>query len=66
MNHSQQKARLDEILLTIGGLEESLRMAQEQQEWKLKKILESKKTEYYERLRRCAYGLPEDRPAEES
>ena len=62
MKNSQEerKKRLDELLLTIGGLEESLRFAQEQKDWDFVKVLRELKPKYYERLKRVAYGLPEE------
>ena len=55
-----RKKRLDELLLMIGGLEESIRIAQEQKEWDFLKVLRPLKVKYYERLKRVAYGLPEE------
>lgn len=55
-----RKKRLDELLLTIGGLEESIRTAQENREWEFLDILRPMKKRYYERLKRVAYGLPEE------
>lgn len=62
MKNSQEerKKRLDELLLTIGGLEESIRVSQERKEWDFLKVLQELKPKYYERLRRVAYGLPEE------
>lgn len=62
----KRKERIDHLLYMIGGLEESLRMSMEQKDWDFVKVLRPLKTDYYERLRRVAYGLPEERklPAE--
>lgn len=61
-----RKKRLDELLHMIGGIEESIRFAQEQKDWDFLKVLRELKPKYYERLRRVAYGFPEERriPAE--
>lgn len=61
-----RKQRIDELLLMIGGLEVSILSAQDQKDYDFLKILQPLKTKYYERLRRIAYGLPEERtvPAE--
>ena len=56
----ERKKRLDDLLLTIGGLEESIRFAQEQADWDFVKVLKELKPKYTERLRRVAYGLPEE------
>jgi len=53
--------RIDKLLLMIGGLEEAILNAMEQSDWDFVKVLKSKKLDYYERLRRVAYGLPETR-----
>lgn len=55
-----RKKRLDELLLMIGGLEESIRIAQENKEWDFLEVLRPMKANYYKRLRRVAYGLPEE------
>lgn len=55
-----RKQRLDDLLKMIGGLEESIRIAQEQKEWEFLEVLRPLKTKYYERLKRVAYGLPEE------
>lgn len=62
MKNSQEerKKRIDELLLTIGGLEESIRFSQEQKDWDFLKVLKELKPKYYERLKRVAYGLPEE------
>ena len=62
MKNSQEerKKRLDELLLTIGGLEESIRASLAQEDWDFVKVLRELKPKYYERLRRVAYGLPEE------
>ncbi|CAB4182676.1 hypothetical protein UFOVP1439_35 [uncultured Caudovirales phage] len=63
----ERKKRLDDLLLMIGGLEESIRIAQENKEWEFLDVIRPLKVKYYERLRRVAYGLPEETrlPAEE-
>lgn len=58
-----RKERLDELLLMIGGLEESIRSAMDQKVWPCVRRLEALKPKYYEKLRRAAYGLSEERPA---
>lgn len=62
MKNSQEerKKRLDDLLLMIGGMEESIRFAQENKEWEFLDVLRPMKIKYYERLRRVAYGLPEE------
>lgn len=60
-SQEERKKRLDELLLMIGGLEEAIRSAQEQRDWDFLKILKDLKANYYERLRRVAYGFPEER-----
>lgn len=59
-SQDERKKRLDELLLTIGGMEESIRFAQEQKDWDFVKVLKELKPKYYERLKRVAYGLPEE------
>lgn len=56
----ERKKRIDELLLMIGGLEEIIRVNMELEEWDLVKILKELKPKYIERLRRVAYGLPEE------
>lgn len=56
-----RKERIDHILYMIGGLEESIRNAMEQKDWDFLEVLKPLKKDYYERLRRVAYGLPEER-----
>lgn len=55
-----RKKRIDDLLLMIGGLEESIRINMEQEEWDFVKLLKELKPKYLERLRRVAYGLPEE------
>ncbi len=50
------------MLKAIAGLEEAIRMSLEQNDRDFSKALIPKKQEYYERLRRVIYGLPENRP----
>lgn len=57
---NERKKRLDDLLLMIGGLEESIRIAQENKEWEFLDVLKPLKAKYYTRLRRVAYGLPEE------
>lgn len=59
-NKTRQE-RIDEILLTIGGLEVSIRSAQEQLDWDFVKKLTPLRQKYYEKLKRLSYGLPEER-----
>lgn len=69
MDHTpERKKRLDDLLLMIGGLEESIRIAQENKEWEFLDVIRPLKVKYYERLRRVAYGLPEEStiPTEET
>jgi hypothetical protein len=67
-HENEQKKKLDELLLMIGGLEESIRSAIEQRDREFLAVLKPLKAKYYERLRRVAYGLPEERtvPAEKT
>lgn len=55
-----RKKRIDELLLMIGGLEESIRSSLEQEDWDFVKVLRELKPKYHERLKRVAYGLPEE------
>ena len=59
-SQTEREKRLDELLLTIGGLEESIRFNMELEEWDFVKVLRELKPKYIERLRRVAYGLPEE------
>jgi len=61
LNDEDRKKRLDELLHMIGGMEESIRFAQEQKDWDFLRVLRELKPKYYERLRRVAYGFPEER-----
>lgn len=54
-----QRQRIDSLLLMIGGLEEAILNAMEQQDWEFVEKLKKLRYEYHERLRRVAYGLPE-------
>ena len=62
-----RKERIDHLLYMVGGLEECIRNAMEQKDWDFLKVLKPLKQDYYERLKRVAYGLPEERklPAKE-
>ena len=51
--------RLEELLKLIGGLEESIRLTYEHKDVALRNTLIPMKANYYEKLRRVAYGLPE-------
>lgn len=53
--------RIEKLLLIIAGVEVSIRDAQELRDYEFLKILKGLKPKYYEKLRRLAYGLPEDR-----
>lgn len=57
-----RKQRIEELLLMIGGLESSILRAQENKDWKFLDTLKPLKANYYERLRRLSYGLPEESP----
>lgn len=57
-----RKKEMDNLLLMIGGLEESIRSALDQKDWDFLETLKPLKAKYYERLRRLAYGLPQERP----
>lgn len=64
MDKDEQKKRLDDILKMIGGLEESIRMSMENGDREFTTVLKAKKQDYYERLKRVSYGLPEKRTVE--
>lgn len=53
--------RIEELLYMLGGLEASILEAMDQRDWEFVKLLKVKKADYYERLRRVSYGLPEKR-----
>ena len=59
-SREERKKRIDDLLLIIGGMEESIRFAQDQKDWDFVKVLRELKPKYYERLRRVANGLPEE------
>lgn len=61
MDQTQRKERIDALLKMIGGLEESIRMSLDSGDPDFAKSLRLKKADYYERLRRVMYGLPEQR-----
>lgn len=62
MSPEDRKKRIDELLLMIGGLEASILNAQDQRDWDFVNNLKPLRANYYERLRRILYGLPETRP----
>lgn len=64
MDREQQKQRLDDLLKMIGGLEESIRMSLENGDKEFANNLRPLKKQYYERLKRVSYGLPEQRTVE--
>lgn len=64
MDRDEQKQRLEDLLKLIGGLEESIRMSLEGGDREFANILKAKKADYYERLKRVSYGLPEKRTVE--
>jgi hypothetical protein len=55
----EKEERLDQLLLMIGGLEVAIRDQMEARDHDFVKVLKAKRANYYERLRRVAYGLPE-------
>ena len=59
-SREERKKRIDDLLLIIGGMEESIRFAQDQKDWDFVKVLRELKPKYHERLKRVAYGLPEE------
>lgn len=48
---------IHDTLLRIGGIEVSIRLAQEEKDWEYIKILKRLRTKYYQQLRKAAYGL---------
>jgi hypothetical protein len=62
MTKEEKKKRIDELLLMIGGLESTILASQEQRDWDFVNSLKPMRADYYERLRRIMYGLPEKRP----
>jgi hypothetical protein len=53
--------RIRQLLLTIGGLEETLRLSISKGDRGFQRMLDAQKMKYYEQLRRVMYGLPEER-----
>lgn len=53
---------MERLLYTIGGCEVALLNAMEQKDWDFVKALKAKQKQLHERLRRLAYGLPEESP----
>lgn len=63
MNDSPEnprKKRLDDVLLMIGGLEESIRVSYDLDDVIMARRLQQLKKTYYERLKKVIYGLPEE------
>lgn len=57
-----RKVRIEAILTLIGGLEESIRIAYEQNDREFVKKLKELKLEWYKKLKRVIYGRKEDEP----
>lgn len=58
-SQESRKKRIEDLLLIIGGFEESIRLAQNAADWNTAKELKELKTKYYERLKKVIYGLRE-------
>lgn len=56
-----REERIENLLYILGGLEASILEAMDQKDWDFVKMLKVQKADYYERLRRVSYGLPEKR-----
>lgn len=55
----EREKRISDLLKTIGGLEESIRIAIENGDSEFIKELKPLKIKYYQKLRRVIYDLPE-------
>lgn len=67
MKNSREE-RIKELVLLIAGYEEAIRMSMENRDFEFANRLKPLKLKVYEKLRRVAYGLPEEatiRPEEE-
>lgn len=60
-NTKTREERVEELLYVIGGLEAAILEAMDQKDWEFIDMLKVKKMDFYERLRRLSYGLPEER-----
>ena len=56
----ERKPAIEKRLLLIAGLEASIMNAEEQRDWEFRKQLLPLRKDYYEKLRRLVYGLPEE------
>ncbi len=58
---NDREKRIHDLLMAIGGLEAAILRSLEEKDYEFSKILKEKRADYYERLRRVSYGLPETR-----